>query len=197
MTSRKKENQLRKKFDHVIGIDAAGITAMAGPMMFIALEMTTDTQIRKLTAARKLVSDEDEQYRCFNKIWKKINLMSISEASIDEIKELGEKKAIEIGIRKVIKHFLKAHKLESDKCYFLIDFFDVDNDDINKESIKRGDESEYVLSCASIVGNVIFKQYMKRIHSEYPIYAWNKNFGYKDKEHSDALELHGKSLFHR
>ena len=52
MTSRKKENQLRKKFDHVIGIDAAGITAMAGPMMFIALEMTTDTQIRKLTAAR-------------------------------------------------------------------------------------------------------------------------------------------------
>jgi len=199
MSSRKKENKLREKYDHIIGVDVAGISAIAGPMIFVALEMDKDKRINGTKAARLTLEQKKIKglYDIFNRVWKQIKILSVAEVSPKEINAYGQRDAIKIGIEKVIQHFLDSNNLNPTKCYFLIDFFDTDLDNVNKESIKNGDDTEYVLSCASIVANILHKQYMKRIHSEFPIYNWAVNFGQKDQIHKDALRIYGASMFHR
>jgi ribonuclease HII len=38
---------------------------------------------------------------------------------------------------------------------------------------------------------------MKKIHSKFPEYGWNKNKGYGTTFHMDMINKHGKTDFHR
>lgn len=196
MVSRQNENKLKKEYEHVIGIDISGITAKAGPLIGVGLEMTDEHQIYKVEPARKM--DEEEEYKFFKKIWNDTVNLTISEVENREITSFGKRNSAKICMERVISHHLESNDLDPDDCIFLLDFFDIEKSSkINKRAIKRGDEKEYIIACASIVADILQKQYMKRIHSEFPIYNWNENYGYEDEEHLKAIEKHGKSLFHR
>lgn len=68
---------------------------------------------------------------------------------------------------------------------------------INQESIIRGDESELVISLASIVAKVMRDAKMTALATEYEAYAFSENMGYGTAKHIEALKKFGPSPIHR
>ncbi len=189
-----KEEKLKKQFKHVIAIDASGIMSMAGPILFGAVEMS-DNPISNIKPARKLLLEE--KYEFFSMVWKEIKEFTVVEVSSKEIETYGIRNAIQIGIDKVISSLLSIKDYDLKETVFIIDFFKYENDKYNTISVNNGDLLCYSIACCSILVDVFQKQYMKRIHIEYPIFGWDANFGYEDETHIEGIKKYNKSVFHR
>ena len=48
-----------------------------------------------------------------------------------------------------------------------------------------------------VKGDGKYLSYMNRLHSEYPMYAWDMNKGYPTKKHRQAIKEFGTSPYHR
>ena len=68
---------------------------------------------------------------------------------------------------------------------------------IGHECIVKGDGKMMSIAAASILAKTHRDEYMKRIHEEYPQYAWNINKGYPTKAHRAAIEQYGTTPYHR
>ena len=63
--------------------------------------------------------------------------------------------------------------------------------------IVKGDATYRSIAAASILAKTHRDEFMDRIASEYPQYAWDKNKGYPTKAHRQAIEQTGPSPYHR
>lgn len=68
---------------------------------------------------------------------------------------------------------------------------------ISHECIVKGDGKIMSIAAASILAKTHRDEYMKRIHEEYPQYAWNINKGYPTKAHRAAIAQYGATPYHR
>ncbi|MDD6669803.1 MAG: ribonuclease HII [Bacteroidales bacterium] len=68
---------------------------------------------------------------------------------------------------------------------------------IGHECIVKGDGKMMSTAAASILAKTHRDEFMKRIHEEYPQYAWNINKGYPTKAHRAAIEQYGTTPYHR
>ena len=68
---------------------------------------------------------------------------------------------------------------------------------IGHECIVKGDGKMMSIAAASILAKTHRDEFMKRIHEEYPQYAWNINKGYPTKAHRAAIEQFGTTPYHR
>ena len=68
---------------------------------------------------------------------------------------------------------------------------------ISHECIVKGDGKMMSIAAASILAKTHRDEFMKRIHEEYPQYAWNINKGYPTKAHRAAIEQYGTTPYHR
>lgn len=68
---------------------------------------------------------------------------------------------------------------------------------ISHECIVKGDGKMMSIAAASILAKTHRDEYMKRIHEEYPQYAWNINKGYPTKAHRAAIAQYGTTPHHR
>ena len=69
--------------------------------------------------------------------------------------------------------------------------------DIPSTCIVKGDSTYRSIAAASILAKTHRDEFMDRIASEYPQYAWDKNKGYPTKAHRQAIEQTGPSPYHR
>jgi len=67
----------------------------------------------------------------------------------------------------------------------------------NQTTIIRGDESEAIISLASIMAKVTRDRHMVSLAQKYPGYSFDVHKGYGTKAHYAALAKHGLSLEHR
>lgn len=63
--------------------------------------------------------------------------------------------------------------------------------------IVKGDATYMSIAAASILAKTHRDEYMMKLHSEYPHYAWDKNKGYGTIKHRRQLMQHGVSPYHR
>lgn len=63
--------------------------------------------------------------------------------------------------------------------------------------IIKGDGKFMSIAAASILAKTFRDEYMQKIHSEHPVYKWDKNKGYPTKEHRKAIENYGITKYHR
>jgi ribonuclease HII len=61
----------------------------------------------------------------------------------------------------------------------------------------KGDGIYSSIAAASVLAKTYRDDFMKQLHPEYPVYAWNKNKGYGTEIHRKAIELSGLSPYHR
>ena len=64
-------------------------------------------------------------------------------------------------------------------------------------TIVKGDGKYLSIAAASILAKTYRDDYMNRLHSEYPMYAWDMNKGYPTKKHRLAIKEFGTSPYHR
>lgn len=65
------------------------------------------------------------------------------------------------------------------------------------EAIIRGDQTSYVISCASIMAKVLRDRLMEFYHELAPQYAFDQHKGYGTPLHAARLAACGPSVFHR
>lgn len=64
-------------------------------------------------------------------------------------------------------------------------------------TIVRGDVKSPLIGLASIIAKEKRDAFMKEMHEKYPVYGFDKNFGYPTAFHRRAIEEHGPCAIHR
>jgi ribonuclease HII len=109
----------------------------------------------------------------------------------------------EIDKINILKASFKAMHLAIDQLrkrprYLLIDgnrFYKYN--DVKHKCIIKGDGLYASIAAASILAKTHRDEYMKNLHTEYPLYNWCNNKGYGTEQHRLAIESHGLTKYHR
>lgn len=95
-------------------------------------------------------------------------------------------------------YFIKELEIKKNQNISEIRFlFNNQNYYVNIESIKKGDQKVFSISCASILSKVIRDQYMKKISNIFPKYQFEVHKGYGTEKHRKLIKEYGYCLLHR
>ena len=61
----------------------------------------------------------------------------------------------------------------------------------------KGDGKYLSIAAASVLAKTYRDDYMNRLATEYPEYAWDVNKGYPTKAHREAIRQYGITPYHR
>ena len=140
-----------------------------------------------------------KRVKLFEEIQQRGALYAIVPATVRSINELGIYAARDLAAQtavfeldRILERELghKADRILVDGKYKMIT-------DPRAEFIVRGDETEYIISCASIMAKVYFDALMEGYESFWPGYGMNKDHGSLSKKHKAALKTQGPSPVHR
>lgn len=178
----------------VCGLDEAGRGPLAGPVLVSGVIMKKDNPIDGIKDSKKLTFNKREE------LYQKIihnalhyEIQVIDETVIDNINIL---KSCMFGMEEIMNKF-------KDHCeFFLIDgnylkFEDNRQDNFKFETIIKGDDKVYEISCASILSKVTRDRLMIEYDEQYPNYGFKNNKGYGTKKHIEALLNYGPCKIHR
>jgi len=177
----------------ICGIDEAGRGPLAGPVVVAAVIMNNN-KINGIRDSKKLspkIREELYQLIVDNSLFYKTSV--IDNNDIDSSNIL---KCCMTGIENCILG------LDKNKIKFLIDgnYFKLNYDkhkDYNYETIVKGDDKIYEISCASIIAKVTRDRIMFNYDKIYPDYNFKNNKGYGTKEHINKIKEIGICDLHR
>ncbi len=179
---------------HICGIDEAGRGPLAGPVVVAAVTFQGEKNIPGIKDSKKLSSRERERlyFEIVNKA-AEYKIFVINHKIIDEINIL---KAVMLGMKKCINLF------DKEKHQFLIDgnYFKLENNEernYNFETIVKGDDKIFEISCASILAKVTRDKIMKIYSNFFPEYLFERHKGYATKMHIDIIKKSGITQIHR
>jgi len=172
------------------GCDEAGRGCLAGPVAAAAVILPKNFKHPVLNDSKKLTARQRSELRdeIINSsiAWK---VAFVDNAEIDEINIL----------RASIKAMhLALEGLGKQPQFLLIDgnrFFPYK--ELKHKTIIRGDGLYFSIAAASVLAKTFRDEFMEKIHSEYPVYGWNRNKGYPTQYHREALLRYGLTPYHR
>jgi len=172
------------------GCDEAGRGCLAGPVAAAAVILPKNFKHPVLNDSKKLTARQRSELRDeiinYSIAWK---VAFVDNAEIDEINIL----------RASIKAMhLALEGLGKQPQFLLIDgnrFFPYK--ELKHKTIIRGDGLYFSIAAASVLAKTFRDEFMEKIHSEYPVYGWNRNKGYPTQYHREALLRYGLTPYHR
>lgn len=184
---------------YVIGIDEAGRGPLAGPVAVGAVRVPADFDWSVLEGVRdskKLSEKKREEFfaRAGELQLSGALRFSVSTSSAAYIDRYG----IVPAIKRALTEALSRLDTEPDDCRVLLDgSLSAPAEYIHQETIIRGDDTEPVISLASITAKVTRDGLMKRLSSKYPEYDFHVHKGYGTASHIAAIRRDGLSDIHR
>jgi ribonuclease HII len=187
----KREKELRRAGRVPCGIDEAGRGAWAGPVVVGAVILPPGhKQVDGITDS-KLMSPA-KRADLYEKITDFAVDFGVGIISHEIVDEVGVLEATKMGAREAVAMM----KTKTD--YLLVDCLDLTRHiEIEQESIIKGDQKVYSISCASIIAKVTRDNLMSTLGGDYSKYEFGKHKGYGTKLHQDMLAKHGVSNIHR
>lgn len=174
----------------ICGVDEAGRGPLAGDVYAAAVIFDEDTVIEGINDSKKL--SEKRREILFDLITEKAEAYCIATASIEEIEEINILNAAMLAMKRAIEG------LEIKPQLALIDGNkSPEIDDIQTETVVKGDAKSQSIAAASILAKVARDRYMKELDKEYPQYQFSKHKGYGTKLHYEMIEKYGISPVHR
>lgn len=185
------EKKLWKEgFKRVMGLDEVGRGCLCGPVVAAGVILKPNSQLNPdITDSKKLIGRQREELVV--EIKSNALYWVIKECSPSEIDRLNILKA---SIQAMV-HCSEAPGADPD--YLLIDGNYFTNHLIPHSCLVKGDSRSVSISAASIIAKVHRDHYMMDLHSQYPIYGWDKNVGYPTKKHFEGLTEYGYTSHHR
>lgn len=191
---------MKKKYTWIIGIDEVGRGPLAGPVTVCAVVMKCSLYEKRawpgLTDSKKLSAKRREAWYQAAKDLEKKGTIRI--AVVSETAKQIDDKGIAVCIRSCIAKALTVLGCDPKSTLVLLDgglkaptFYP------NQQTIIRGDQSQQIISMASVVAKVTRDAYMTRMSDKYPGYGWAENKGYGTKSHQKALKKLGFTRLHR
>lgn len=192
----------------IIGIDEVGYGAIAGPLVVGATAyldnypqphttvrgkktLVRDSKsVRKdhLTALTELVCNTAVTYE----------FILLSQEEIDKMG--GPSEAKTAGLERAVCRIMEKLRISGTpicETRIVVDGYADLNVPYPYEAVPKADKLIWQVGAASILAKNEQVQCMESAHRRFPIYGFNKHYGYPTKAHKRALEEHGPCLFHR
>lgn len=183
----------------LIGVDEAGRGPLAGPVAVGAVALHKDFAIRELfpgVADSKLLSPKKreeifEQVQQFQKQGALRYIVVFSSAKM--IDKVGISKAVRAAVYKGVRTLAP----EPEGFVVLLDGLLRAPDEYEQETIVRGDQTEPIISLASIMAKVTRDRAMVRLSAQFPKYQFDVHKGYGTAVHRAAIKKWGLCDVHR
>lgn len=175
---------------NVVGIDEVGRGCWAGPLLVVAARSKGELPAG-MADSKKLSKRQRE-----NLLDIIIQSCEIGEGWVqsEEIDEVGLTNAMKLGVSRAL---ISLGVLADDPIIMdgLINY--CPDEFANVTTIAKADQSEPIVSAASIYAKVTRDAHMVRIAKFHPFYGFEKHVGYGTALHQEALKVHGVSRIHR
>ena len=173
----------------IAGVDEVGRRSLVGSVFSAAVILSDDTKITNLKDSKKLSAYK--RIKIANDIIKKSMAVSIGCSTKEEIDAINIHHATLLSMRRAVYNLV----IEPDLV--LIDGLYKPEVEIDCESIVKGDNKVEEISAASIIAKVARDSEMDFLHDKFKMYNFKKNNGYGTRQHLEAIESFGKTIYHR
>ncbi|MFT4070676.1 MAG: ribonuclease HII [Dysgonamonadaceae bacterium] len=172
------------------GCDEAGRGCLAGPVFAAAVILPPGFTCEELNDSKQI--KEKTRYKLREIIQKEAVAWAVASVTAEEIDKINILNASFLAMQKAVQ----ALKVVPEHLLIDGNRFRT-NDNIPYTCIVKGDGKLMPIAAASILAKTYRDDFMKSIHTEYPIYSWDVNKGYGTATHRKALLKHGMSPYHR
>lgn len=184
---------------YLIGIDEAGRGPLAGPVSVGAVLVPIDfdwSLMQGVRDSKKLSEKKREEFfeRAVELEKSQTLRFAVSTSSAAYIDTYG----IVPAIKRALAEALSRFEIEPTDCRVLLDgSLSAPTEYVHQETIIRGDDTEPVISLASIMAKVTRDRLMKQISSKYPEYDFHVHKGYGTAAHRQLIAASGLCDLHR
>ncbi len=188
---------LRNDDSVLLGTDEVGRGCLAGPVVAVAVNLSSIDQnaeihqlLSRLNDSKKLTANAREELA---EVLRKNCEYAIAEASVDEIDEINILQASFVAMNRAIKKLSVTNS-----SVVLVDGNQkVSHLDLRQILVIGGDGISASIAAASVIAKVHRDKLMGELHNDFPHYNWFSNKGYGSKDHRDAIQEHGLTIWHR
>ena len=175
------------------GCDEAGRGPLAGPVYAAAVILPEDFHHPLLNDSKQMSEKERDILRPV--IEKEAVAWAVEAVSAREIDTLNILWASVTGMQRAVL------KLIPKPDFLLVDgnkFRPFEGFGFSSyKTVTHGDATYASIAAASVLAKTWRDEKMRELSKEYPMYGWDRNFGYPTKEHIKALKEYGPSPYHR
>ena len=191
---------------YLIGIDEAGRGPLAGPVAVGAVLVPVDFDWKLVEGVRdsKKLSEKrrEEIFARASELEKSHSLRyAVSTSSAAYIDRYGIVPAIKRALAEALSKLTEdgpLHAKDGPRYEILLDGgLHAPSQFSTQKSIIRGDDTEPIISLASIMAKVTRDRLMKRLSAKYPEYDFHVHKGYGTLAHRSAIQMYGLSEVHR
>jgi ribonuclease HII len=174
---------------HVAGIDEAGMSPLAGPVVAAAAILPVGYRRAGVDDSKKLSAEQREELVVHIK--REAICYGVGVVEPEEIDRINIYRAGLLAMRRAVEAL--AHVPE----YLLIDARSLRELPIRQRGIIRGDSESISIAAASIIAKTTRDARMCELDRQYPGYDFAKHKGYPVKEHVAAIARLGVLPIHR
>lgn len=175
------------------GCDEAGRGPLAGPVYAAAVILPPDFHHPLLNDSKQMSEKERDILRPV--IEKEAVAWAVEAVEAEEIDQLNILWASVTGMQRAVL------RLDPRPDFLLIDgnkFRPFEGFGFNSyKTVIHGDATYSSIAAASVLAKTWRDEKMRELAKEFPMYGWDRNFGYPTREHIDALKEYGPSPYHR
>ena len=172
------------------GCDEAGRGCLSGPVFAAAVILPPDFECELLNDSKQLSEKTRIELRII--IERKALAYSVASCTSQEVDDMNILWASVEAMHRAIEN------LEVTPQHILVDGNRFKNyKDIPHTCVVKGDGKYMSIAAASILAKTYRDEHMKKLHVEFPDYAWDKNKGYPTRTHREAIEKYGITCHHR
>jgi len=188
----------------IVGIDEVGRGPLAGPVYVGVVAMPQSvykranwhTSLAGLKDSKQMTANAREAIHAAARAIEKWGALLV--ATSNRSAKMIDKKGIAVCIRECIAENLRKLELDPKDCTVLLDGgLKAPAEYKKQQTIIKGDDSENIISLASVMAKVERDHYMVALTPKHPNYGWDKNKGYGTKAHIAAIKKMGLTPFHR
>ena len=173
----------------IAGVDEVGRGSLIGSVYSAAVILPANGFSLELKDSKKL--SEKSRIKRANSLIKESVCISIGIATKDEIDSMNIHYATLLSMRRAVYNLVIEPEL------VLIDGLYKPEVEIDCECIVKGDNKVEEISAASIIAKVARDSEMDFLHDKFKMYNFKKNNGYGTRQHLEAIESLGKTIYHR
>lgn len=183
----------------LIGVDEAGRGPLAGPVAVGAVAVPVSFDFKRYfpDAADSKILTEGKREAIFFRMQElqrqgKLSY-TVSFSSAQTIDRIGITQAVRRAVFRGVRKLAPSSK----NAHVLLDGLLSAPTEYSQKTIIKGDQTEPLISLASIVAKVARDRLMKRLDKLYPAYSFAIHKGYGTKAHYEAIGKHGPCVIHR
>lgn len=183
------DNDYRKNYPLICGVDEAGRGPLAGDVFAAAVIFAPDIVIEGINDSKKL--SEKKREALFDEIIEKALFYSIQIATVEEIEQINILNSAMLAMKRAVE------SLGTTPDLVLVDGNKKPDLNIEAQTVIKGDAKSQSIAAASILAKVSRDRYMLQMAEKYPQYQFEKHKGYGTKLHYQMIDRFGESPIHR